>query len=290
MAREASITQEEVNAVADRLRATGVKPTARGVREALGGGSMATVLKYLQVWQSGQVRQAETPTVMPAGLQKALLDFIGQEVASAKVALETDLVASQQANGDLIVESERQASVIDSQEQEIEVLHEEKAELSGRFSQLTTDLDSAKKEAEEQRQAAEAARTEQAKLQLRLEGLPRLEAEIEKLRAALETERNARVASDQLAAVAAAKLEKTEAQVVDLQTRLTKAEGATREADQTADKLRGQLVTVEGMLETTRKEGEQLKTTLTKTEGEKAQLQDEVSQLRLAMAPSNPTA
>ena len=46
MGRESVITQEEVNVVADQLRATGAKPTARAVREALGGGSMATVLKH----------------------------------------------------------------------------------------------------------------------------------------------------------------------------------------------------------------------------------------------------
>jgi len=112
MAREATITQEQVNAAADTIRAAGTKPTARAVREALGGGSMATVLKFLQTWQAGQVRAEESPVVLPAGLQRALVDFIGQEVASAKAVLQDDLVAAQQANGDLIAESERQASTI----------------------------------------------------------------------------------------------------------------------------------------------------------------------------------
>ena len=110
MAREATITQEQVNAAADAIRASGTKPTARAVREAVGGGSMATVLKLLQVWQSGQVRVEEGPVVLPAGLQRALVDFIGQEVASAKTDLQSDLVVAQQANSDLIAESERQAS------------------------------------------------------------------------------------------------------------------------------------------------------------------------------------
>lgn len=36
MAREATISQEEVNAVADSIRAVGIKPTARTVRDGLG--------------------------------------------------------------------------------------------------------------------------------------------------------------------------------------------------------------------------------------------------------------
>ena len=220
MGRESVITQEEVNAVADQLRATGVKPTARGVREALGRGSMATVLKYLQIWQSRQVRPPEVQTVLPVGLQRALVDFIAQEVAAAKIAPETDLVAVQQANQDLISESERQASSLERQQEVVDGLQAENAELTGRLTQLTKDLEEAKSEVLAQRTAAENARTEKAKLELRLEGFPRLEAEIERLKSALGTERNAKVSAEQQAAVALARLEKTEAQVSDLVTRL----------------------------------------------------------------------
>jgi chromosome segregation ATPase len=220
MGRESLITQEEVNAVADQLRATGVKPTARGVREALGRGSMATVLKYLQIWQSRQVRPPEVQAVLPVGLQRALVDFIAQEVAAAKIAPETDLVAVQQANQDLISESERQASSLERQQEVVDGLQAENAELTGRLTQLTKDLEEAKSEVLAQRTAAENARTEKAKLELRLEGFPRLEAEIERLKSALGTERNAKVSAEQQAAVALARLEKTEAQVSDLVTRL----------------------------------------------------------------------
>ena len=230
MGRESVITQEEVNAVADQLRATGAKPTARAVREALGGGSMATVLKHLQLWQSRQVRPPETQAVLPQGLQRALVDFIAQEVASAKVTLESDLVAAQQANQDLIAESERQAAALDREQTAVESLQAEKAELSGRLVQLTKDLEDARADADAQREAAEHARTEKAKCELRLEGVPRLETEIERLKAAFELERNAKVVAEQAAAVALARLEKTEAQAADLAARLAKAEAWLEEA------------------------------------------------------------
>ena len=216
MGRESVITQEEVKVVADQLRATGAKPTARAVREALGGGSMATVLKHLQVWQGRQVRPPETQAVLPVGLQRALVDFIAQEVASAKVTLETDLVTAQQANQDLIAESERLAAALEREQSTVESLQADKAELSGRLGQLTKDLEDVRAEAAAQREAAEHARTEKAKLELRLEGVPRLEAEIERLKAALESERSGKVVAEQQAAVAQARLEKTEGQLKEL--------------------------------------------------------------------------
>ena len=106
MAREATISQEEVNAVADSIRAVGIKPTARTVREGLGRGSMGTVLKLFHVWQSSQARAPESPLTLPVALQRSLLDFIGQEVAAAKLSVEQELVSAQQAQKDLISENE----------------------------------------------------------------------------------------------------------------------------------------------------------------------------------------
>lgn len=227
MAREATITQEQVNTTADTIRATGTKPTARAVREALGGGSMATVLKFLQTWQAGQVRATEIPMVLPAGLQRALVDFIGQEVASAKAVLQDDLIAAQQANGDLIAESERQAATIEAQAETLDTAQAEKAELAGRLARVESDLAKAGDDVAAERQAAEHARTELAKALLRLEALPRIEAEADRLRGELEAERAAKVAAEQAAAVALAKLE-------GMTDRAKTAEAATDKAEKQA--------------------------------------------------------
>ncbi|MGT2430664.1 hypothetical protein ACU4HD_21955 [Cupriavidus basilensis] len=46
------------------------------MRERLGNtGSNATVMRLLAVWQAGQVRPAETPITLPAGSQRALVDY-----------------------------------------------------------------------------------------------------------------------------------------------------------------------------------------------------------------------
>lgn len=288
MAREATITQEQVNEAADRIRATGAKPTARAVREELGSGSMATVLKYLQVWQAGQVRQAEAPVVLPAALQRSLVDFIGQEVATARVALESDLVIAQQANVDLIAESERQASSLDVAENSLEELREERAGLQGRLIQLTTDLETSHAAAEAHRQAAESTRTELAKSELRLEGLPKLETEVAQLKSALEAERRNRAQAEQSAAVAVARLDKTEAQVEDLQARLNRAESEARTATADSGKLREQASSLQANFEVAVRDGNQARDEARRAEAEAAELRGQLLELRAAVKPELP--
>lgn len=87
-----------------------------------------------------------------------------------------------------------------------------------------------------------AARTALARVEFRVESLARREEEIERLRAALDVERNARVTAEQSAAVLGTKLEKTEAQVNDLQGRLARAEDDARGATAEASEWRGQMV------------------------------------------------
>ncbi len=211
MARESSINQEQVNAAADAIRASGIKPTARAIRDHLGTGSMATVLKFLQVWQAGQVKPATQDVTLPAQLQRYLVDFVAQEVAIARVGLESDLVSAQQSQADLIAESERQAATIEAQTETLEATLSEKAELAGKLAQVQADLARASEDVAQDRQAAEFARTELAKAQLRLEAMPRLEADLERLRGELAIQQTGRVAAEQQAAVLAAKLESEEA-------------------------------------------------------------------------------
>lgn len=224
MGRNAVITQEDVTSAAEKIHALGARPTARAIREEIGGGSMATVLKFLQAWQGKQKHPLDASPTLPIGLQKALVDCIAQEVNAAKTLLASELATAQQANTDLIAESEEQAAVIDKQLIEISALQAEKSELTGRLTQIANDLADAKASAEEQRKIAASALIGHAKLELRLEGIPALQAEVEKLRSALDAERVSRVASDQAAAVAAAKFAMAEGQVSDLQKRLAKSD------------------------------------------------------------------
>lgn len=207
MAREPNITQDQVSRAAEAIRETGGRPTARAIRERLGTGSMATVLKFFQAWQDAQVRPAEPPVVLPQALQRGLLDFVAAEVDRSKAELHAELDVAHQANADLIVESERQSLIVDNLTASLEAAHAEKAELAGRLAQVEAERDAARNDAAAERVAAESARTDLAKALLRLEAMPRLEKDLDTARRELDTERATRVGAEQSAAVATAKLE-----------------------------------------------------------------------------------
>lgn len=204
MVREANISQEQVNAAADALRAAGVKPTVRAVRDKLGTGSQATVMRLLGVWKSNQVQASETPLTLPAPFQRVLVDYLAQTVAEEKQALSAELAEQQQVNTDLGLENERLAEQLSALQSELAAIQSERDALVGRVHQLETDLGLARGEAEQERSAAEAVRVELAKAQLRLEAVPLLQEEITATENALDKERSARAAAEQAAAVAQA--------------------------------------------------------------------------------------
>lgn len=295
MVREATITQAQVNAAADTIRATGAKPTARAVREALGGvGSMATVLKFLQVWQAGQVRAEDGPVVLPAGLQRALVDFIGQEVASAKAVLQDDLVATQQANGDLIAESERQASHLEALENAIDELQDEASTVKGQLAQLEKDLEVAREEGARERQEAEHARTDLAKALLQLEGIPRLESELDRknnelseLRQQLQQAQTLIAKANQEAAVSSAKLEACQAQAKDLDGRRAAAEEMVKSLGLQVASLRDDLQACQTRLASTERESVDLRKTAEDLRQEAKRSGEEAAELRGKLAVHN---
>ena len=224
MGREATITYEQVDAAADAMKVAGGKPTSRGIRERLGNtGSMGTVNKLLQAWKAAQERQISTALSLPPVLQRAILDFMGQELTGAKATLEAELAEQQQEVADLAMENERQAADIEDKNDTAVALQANLATLQGRLNQIEIDLATARNDALREREAAEAARIELAKALLRLEAMPRLEADIDALRVNLDKERQGRVAAEQQAAVLGAKLE-------GANERTGKAEAATIEA------------------------------------------------------------
>jgi len=217
MPREASITYDQVAAIADAIKASGAKPNPRLVRERHGSGSLGTVHKFFQQWRAGQERQVEASLTLPPALQRAILEFMDQELTSARAALEADLAEAQQASADLATENERQATQIDALQNAVDDLGAEKAALVGRVGQMEQDLTSTRDEAAREREGAEAARTELAKAQLRLEAMPILEKENERLQKALDIERTARTDAERQAATAEAKADGVAARLADLQ-------------------------------------------------------------------------
>jgi chromosome segregation ATPase len=213
MGRDATVTYEQVAGIADSIQASGGKPTLRAVREQVGGGSMGTINKLLQEWRGSHERRAAVDMTLPPALQRALLDFMSTEIAGARAPLEAEIAEHQAAAEILAAENERQTETIRDLSAQIEGLTADRAGIEGKAAHLAADLATAREEITRERQAAESARVELAKAQLRLEGLPRLEAEITALRADLDRERQGRVQAEQESAVLTAR-------VTDLRERL----------------------------------------------------------------------
>lgn len=258
MGREATVTVEQVHATANALHAEGIKPTLRLVRERLGTGSMGTINSFLQRWRSGQQLEQSQPLVMPPVLQRAILDFMGSEIAAAKGALEGQITEQRQELSDLAAENMRQAEVIEHLQVDMELLATEKSAIAGRAEQLLADLATAKEEASRERHGAELARTELAKSQLRLEAMPRLVEDLEQIRADLAKERQQRIDAEQRAAVLTAQKADLDDRMLDFKARLgeTKQDAArgaeeVKAAQQRIDTLVEQLASVRYQLRAT---------------------------------------
>jgi hypothetical protein len=243
MVREASITQEQVNAAANALRAAGAKVTVRAVRKELGDvGSQATVMRMLADWKSKQVQVPEAPTALPAPLQRVLADYLAQLVAEAKMELSAEVAELQQINGDLGIENERLISQLEAMHAENAALQSERDAFAGRVQQLEADLGVSRAETEHERKAAASVRTDLAKSQLRLEAVPRLEEELKAARAEAAKERGDRVIAEQKAAVAAARLEGAERERERMESALRDASAREEHANVQVNELTAQLV------------------------------------------------
>lgn len=265
MPREASITYEEVAAIAETIKAAGGKPSPRQIRERHGSGSLGTIHRLFQQWEAGLGRHAESSAALPAPLQRAVLDFVAHEVAATRADLEAKLADALASANDLATENERQGRRVDVLEDASEVLRGEKATLTGKVAQLAADLDVTRDEAAQERRTAEATRTDLAKATLRLEAIPALEKDIERLRNAIDTERTARTDAERVAAT-------SEAKAAGLADRLADAHERHRQA---VASLEGQLqeqkqrsMNLETELSTTRKEARALATKLAEVTGE----------------------
>ena len=265
MPREASITYEQVAAIADRIKAAGGKPTPRQIRERHGSGSLGTIHKLFQRWEGGHPISTEAGSALPPALQRAILDFVMQERATARADLDAKLSDLQAAADELAAESERQTDHIQTLENALQASQEEKAALAGRIEQMETDRSAARDEAARERQAAEATRTELAKAQVRLDAMPILERENERLRSAVDAERAARTDAERVAAIAEAKAAGLAERLADAQARHAH-EVATLDSQLQDHKRRD--ATLEAELSAMRKESRELAARLAQAHGE----------------------
>ncbi len=153
-----------------------------------------------------------------------------------RTELEAELAAVKGDRDALADDNEAQAGELEQQSAQLDALEATTQQQTGRIAQMQTDLANAVEAVARERGMAEQARQSLAKAELRLEALPRIETELERMRAALENATARAVASEQLAAVTAANLAGVETRLAEsgerektLVSRLASADAAARE-------------------------------------------------------------
>lgn len=241
MSKTQIVTYENVAATAQALSDDGKRPSVRAVMAAMGGGSPNSVLVHLNNWKAGRAVVAVAEVQVDPRIAQIVAEQISKATAEARSEIEQRL-SETEADAAVIAEAGRLAELeLDQVQQQVAALQSQVQQLSGTIEQLKADAETVKTDAAKQianeqlrardavtkaeaesvreRSERESAQMELAKAGLRLESLPKLEAEIVRLQSALEAERTGRSSAE--AGKAAA-----EAQANGLADRLTDAQAA----------------------------------------------------------------
>ncbi|TRO11630.1 hypothetical protein EQ828_23690 [Ectopseudomonas mendocina] len=243
MAGRSGITYEQVAAAADSLVGAGRHPSITAVREALGNtGSPNTIHKHMAAWRAARPQAVAAAAELPAELIAALAGELTKAASTARGAIEGDLAQAQAEAAEL-------ANVGEALEQERDMLLDQVATLTTERDQAQAT--SAERYSEIERQAtviareqlaAENARIELAKAQLKIESVEErnreFHTEVLRLRDLLKEAEHGKQTAEQQAAVSAAQLAAEQAKSVDLAQRLATAEKAVQDAQQAAESAR----------------------------------------------------
>lgn len=259
MARTSTITQEQINEAANTIKSEGNRPTARAVREHIGGGSMATILRMLQSWKGDEKTQDISMKRIPQSLEREILDYIEEETAAVRAEIGKELVILQQEKNDLIIENEdldrynkELKEEIDKAAKLLTTMHERKNGLEENIRRLENEI-------KNQRQAAEMARTELAKAQIKLDAAEDMKIELKEAREKIAEEYAKRTAAEQTAAVDRAKLEAAENKARKAELDAEKAEKRTEHAEKELTNARIAIQAMQTALDSAARESEQLK-------------------------------
>jgi len=257
------VTLEQVEAVADAIRGEGLQPTINAVRERIGTGSPNTIHRHLTVWRSARPQAATIATELPTSLTSAIAAEIERAAASARAEIESKLVQVQTEAAELANIGEDLEAERDELIEQVAVLTTERDTLAGKAEQQAADIKTQTERIEREQQAAEAARVELARAQLKIESsvekLADQAAEVQRLRAALETETKSRIAAEQQAAVLTAKLEAMSERATKAEAKTEQQEKQSQQTSQELNSARNQVQAQQIALDTAARELESVK-------------------------------
>jgi len=238
MGRQASVTIEHVKAAVAALRAEGGKVSSRAVREKLDNvGSMGTVSRLLQQCLGEKDNTPDSLRQLPPELQHAILVFADQQAEIARRQLAEELIGCKQEMRDLAEDSEQLTATIEDLREQLAHATFNGATVEGRVAQTLDELAGAREETTVERRAAETARVELAKLQLRVQALESVEGELRDARAQHDRQRSECARAEQAAAVLEAQKLALGDQVQELKGEVANARAAGARLDKKIEEL-----------------------------------------------------
>lgn len=234
------VTAESVKAAAQALASTGRKISVRAVIGELGGGSPNAVLAHLKSWRAEHPVAADAvPVMVDPRILQILREQIGGAEERALEAARERVAEVEEDNAALGEEVTKLQAALEAVEQKCqEAIAAAVAQAEKARAEAEAAIDKASAEARREREIAVATHDALAVATARLEELPALKAELDRLRHQLATERAARATAEQGAAVAG-----------------EQAAGAARlvaQSSEQATQLRADLTRVQGELGTLR--------------------------------------
>jgi len=284
------ITYEQVSAAADAIIGEGQQPTINAVRDRIGTGSPNTVHRHLTAWRAARPQATVAAPELPASLTSAIAAEIERAAASARAEIESKLVQSQAEAAELANAGESLETERDELLEQVVELTTERDTLAGKADQQAADIKAQAERIEREQQAAEAARVDLAKAQLKIESsaerLGEQAAEIERLRVALDSESKARIASEQQAAVLSAKLESMTDRATKAEARTELAEKQSQQNAQELNSARNQVQAQQIALDTAAREIEDVRRQIKDVRTEAKKSGEEAAELRGKLAAS----
>ncbi|MBX9940539.1 MAG: DNA-binding protein [Candidatus Obscuribacterales bacterium] len=174
MGRKAYFTEQEVLAAADRLAAAGKEVTASALLDVLGGGSLTTIYKHLNVWRESRpsLVQQVVPGELPEPVQTAFM--AAWKVAAGEAAKEAAAV------------KERAVEEVRVVSRQFAEAQEHIARLEGELEASAGEVDDLKKRLAELEEAIQKSDLERAALAAKSEQLEAQVGAVPKLETAKE--------------------------------------------------------------------------------------------------------
>ena len=180
-----AITKESIIETAEQLLASGVTPTQINIREALGGGSFATIGPILKAWkEAAKEDQAFADVPVPDAIEDRLDQLKGAlwqtAIQEADRRLESERTALAEAHQKAISDSEEAAEAI-------RILEAEQEDLKNELAQSNAKLRSAQEQLATQKEQMSAAQADfSQQLSQKTAEIESQKATVTELRAALD--------------------------------------------------------------------------------------------------------